>query len=312
MADNEIKTKKSNSIRYLTKEGFRSIHINRLMTLASVTVLMSCLVIIGAAFLLFLNINAVLDGIESQNVVMVFVNDEASVDEIKAVETDLMKIENVSTCELVTRDDAFEIVLDSLGQDADMLEGVTSDFLPDGYKITLKDLSLFDATISEVKEIENVLSVRENSALAEKLTDIRNSITYICLGIIILLFIVSLFIIANTIRISMYSRRLEISIMKAVGATNSFIRWPFLIEGMTIGLISAVVGEVVLYVLYTTVKNSLASMIVLFNSEIVPFGKYALVLFIAFAVIGIFTGSVGSAVSMGRYLKEQGSVIANE
>ena len=303
---------KVRSLRYLTKEGFRNIHVNRLMSIASVTVLLSCLVIIGGAFMIFLNINAVLDGIEHENVVMVFVNDNATEDETKIVGTQLSAIENVSQCEFVGKDDAYKIVLESMGTDASLLDGVTSDFLPDAYKLTLRDMSAFSETVAAVKNVQNVSTVRENSALADKLTEIRNSITYVCVGIIILLFLVALFIIANTVRITMFSRKLEISIMKAVGATNSFIRWPFIIEGMTLGLISALLAEGVLYVMYTAISNQFASMIVLFNSELVSFTDAFIPTLIAFVVIGIFTGTFGSGISMGKYLKEQGSVISIE
>ena len=303
---------KIGSINYLTKEGFRNIRVNKLMSLASVTVLMSCLVIIGAAFMIFLNIDAILDGVESQNVIMVFVEDEATDEETETVGKSLAEIANIAKCEFISNDEAFDMVLDSMGTDASLLEGVTGDFLPNGYKLTLADMSVFDETVAAVKQIDKVASVRENSALADKLTEIRNSVSYICVGIILLLFLVAVFIIANTVRITMFSRKLEISIMKAVGATNGFIRLPFIIEGMTLGIISALLGEGVLYVLYTAVSNQFASMIVLFNSDIVPFSQNAVLILVVFLAIGIFTGTFGSGVSMGKYLKEQGKVITIE
>lgn len=303
---------KSNSVRYLTKEGFRNIRVNSLMSLASVTVLMSCLVIIGSAFLLFLNISSMLDGVESQNVVMVFVQDAATQQQTEQLRLDIEAVPNIESCEFVSKDEGYRSILESMGQDAALLDGMDSSFLPDAYKVTMKDLSQFDVTVAQLKALNNIGTVRENSGLAEKLTEIRTSVTYICMGIIALLFVVAVFIIANTVRITMYSRRLEISIMKAVGATNRFIRWPFLIEGMTLGFISAVVAEVVLYVLYTIASNSLASVLVMFDSDIVPFSSGAGVIFVAFVVIGLFTGSFGSLVSMGKYLKEQGSVITLE
>lgn len=303
---------KAHSLGYLTKEGFRNIRVNRLMSLASVTVLLSCLVIIGGAFMIFLNINSVLDGIEHENVIMVFVKDEAGVADTEQVGRDLTAIDNVAVCEFIPKADAYKMVLDSMGTDASLLEGVTSDFLPDAYKLTLRDMSRFNETVASIKQVKNTGAIRENSALADKLTEIRNSITYVCVGIIVLLFLVALFIIANTVRITMFSRKLEISIMKAVGATNSFIRWPFIIEGMTLGLISACVAEGVLYVLYTAVSNQFASMIVLFDSDLVSFASAFAPTFIAFIIIGVFTGTFGSAISMGKYLKEQGSVISIE
>ena len=134
--------------------------------------------------------------------------------------------------------------------------------------------------------------------------------TYASVGVILLLFLVALFIIANTVRITMFSRRLEISIMKAVGATNNFIRWPFIVEGILIGILSAIISEGVLYLLYLFASVSFSSVLVLMNSTFVPFEQFGGWTFLAFVGIGVLTGVFGSLVSMGRYLKEQGSVVS--
>ena len=192
------------------------------------------------------------------------------------------------------------------------MDGMDSSFLPDAYRVTIGDLSRFKETVAGIRTLDNIISVRENSDLANRLTKVRDAVTYACIGMIVLLFIVAVFIIANTVRITMFSRRLEISIMKAVGATNNFIRWPFVIEGVILGVLSAAVAEGVLYLLYLLASVSFSSVFVIFNSSMVPFGAYALWLFLAFLVIGVFTGVFGSVISMGRYLKEQGSVVSVE
>ena len=301
---------KSGSLRYLTKEGFRYLFVNRLMSLASITVLMSCLVIIGVAAMIFFNINAILDSIEAQNIVMVFINSEATDEEIEALGEQLRNTENVANCEFVSHEEGFESVLQDLGDEASVLEGMDSSFLPDGYRVTVDDLSLFTQTVQTVQGYENVESVRENSDLAGRLTRVRDAVTYASIGVILLLFLVALFIIANTVRITMYSRRLEISIMKAVGATNNFIRWPFIVEGILLGILSAVVSEGVLYLLYLFASVSFSSVLVLMNSTFVPFEQFGGWIFLAFVGIGVLTGVFGSLVSMGRYLKEQGSVVS--
>ena len=181
--------------------------------------------------------------------------------------------------------------------------------MPNGFQVTISDMQYFGQTVSQISKIENVIHVRENSGLAEKLEKIRTAVTYVCLGIILLLFIVSLFIIANTIRISMYTRRLEISIMKAVGATNSFIRWPFLIEGISIGLISAIVGMAVLYLIYRFASDALLTIFGVFGGSLISFLDYALYLFIGFVVVSVITAGIGSIFSIRKYLKEQGSVV---
>lgn len=303
---------KYTSLKYLTKEGCRNIWVNRLMSLASVTVLMSCLVIIGSFVLVFLNISTVLDRVEAQNIVMVFVDDNISADDVSMLGKDIERIENVSSYELVPKEEAYKELLMSMGTDASVLEGVDEDFLPDAYKVTISDMALYNETVESLKGLDNILSVRQNSDLADKLLQIRQSITYISIGIILMLFFVALFIIANTVRITMFSRRLEISIMKAVGATNWFIRWPFLVEGVFLGVLSAFFSIGLLYVIYFVAEKSFEALLGVFESGIIPFSECALQLLGGFLVLGVFTGFFGSLVSMGRYLKEQGRVVKDE
>ncbi len=298
---------KGASLGYLTKEGFRNVWVNRLMSLASVTVLMACLVIIGLGAMLFFNINALLDKIESQNVIMVYIEDGTTDEQIDKLNKDIYGLGNIEDCIFVSKEEAFENSKKELGEDSALLVGMENP-MPDAYKVVISDMSLFKQTVSGLKGLENIETVRENSDVADKLIDIRHAVTIVIAGMVLLLFIVSLFIIANTIRITMFSRRLEISIMKAVGATNWFIRWPFMIEGIVIGIISSVVSFGVLAGLYYGVAYIFNDLLALFKP--VAFGQYAGYIFLLFALIGMFTGSVGSLFSMGRYLKEQGSVIS--
>lgn len=303
---------KGASLKYLTREGFRNMWVNRLMTLASVTVLLACLVIIGAGGMTFLNINALLDRVESQNVVMVFLEKEA--DDLSVSETgvNLKKIENIDLCEFIPKEDAFKEQIESLGGDSAIFEGIKENPLPDAYKVTLKDLSAFDATVEQIKQVPHVDTVRENSDLAEKLLSVRHAISAVSIGLFIMLFLVALFIIANTIRITMFSRKLEINIMKAVGATNGFIRWPFFVEGVLIGILSGVLSFGILWGVYALIVHFFSNAVTMFGFSFVPFTSYAWQILLLFLSIGIFTGGFGSMVSMNKYLKEQGSVVSNE
>ena len=303
--------KKNRNLRYLTREGIKNIGVNRLMSLASVTVLMSCLVMIGCAVLLYLNIDSLVQSIESQNVIMVFVNKRAGEAEENAVEASLGALENVREVRRVSKEEAYRSIQESLGDNAEFLERneVDESFLPLAFEVEVEDMQRFDQTVTDIWEIDNVLHVRENSDLAARLEKIRTAVTYVCIGIIALLFLVALFIIANTIRITMYTRRKEISIMKAVGATNSFIRWPFLIEGVTIGLLSAVLGMGVLYAIYYFAGDALLTIFGILNGKLVAFKDYALQIFAGFVGVSIVTAGIGSIFSIGKYLKEQGSVV---
>lgn len=301
---------KGASLKYLTKEGFRSVWVNKLMSLASIAVLMACLVIIGLGAMIFFNINALLDSVENQNVIVVFAENDATDEAVSIIGNKIKALDNVADCIFVPKDDALLAQRESMGADAALLDGLEKNPLPDAYKVVVKDMSQFSSTVTQLKSIDGIQRVRESSNVAEKLVKIRKAVTIISVGIVALLFIVSLFIISNTIRITMFSRKLEISIMKAVGATNWFIRWPFMIEGINLGVISCLVSFVVLIGIYSGIQYICAGLIDQF--KLVAFWDYAWYILGIFAAIGIFTGSVGSLISMGKYLKEQGGVISDE
>ena len=303
---------KGSSLKYLTREGFRNIWVKRLMTLASVTVLLACLVIIGVGAMAFFNIDALLDKVEAQNVVMVYVEMDSDDLTTSGVGVELQKMENIESCEFIPKEDAFRAQIESMGGDSAVFEGFTECPLPDAYKVTLKDLTQFSATVAQIKTLTGVSSVRENSDLASKLLSIRRAVTIVSIGLVAMLFLVALFIIANTIRITMFSRKLEINIMKAVGATNWFIRWPFLVEGVLIGIIASVLSLGVLWGLYELAAVSFSDLLLSLGFSFVPFTRYALQILGVFLGIGIFTGGFGSMISMNKYLKEQGSVVSNE
>ena len=303
---------KGASLGYLTREGFRNIWVNRLLSLATIVVLISCLIIVGSGSLIFLNINAVLDLIEGQNVVMVYVNDEADDYLTQSLGVQLEAHTNVMDVQFVPREEAFQRQIEAYGDKANLLEGLSPTILPDAYKVTVKDLEQFDATVSEIKVMDNVLQVRENSDLASKLASIRNAVTYISIGIVAILFFVSLFIVSNTIRITIYNRRLEISIMKAVGATNAFIRWPFMVEGILLGIFSAILALGMQYGVYTIAAIPLGNILSMLGGSVVSFFDYIWLIFGLFTFIGVVIGAFGSVISLNKYLKEHSNVVEND
>ena len=303
---------KNRNIRYLTHEGIKNIGINRLMSVASVAVLMSCLVIIGFAFLLFMNVDSLLEYVESQNVIMAFCETEATDDVVENTKKTLEAMDNIAICEFVSKEEAFEMVAGSFGDNAEILKNIDNTFLPDGFRLTVEDMKLFDETVAAVSSVDGVISVQQNSNLASTLEEIREAISFISIGVIVVLFIVSMFIIANTVRITMFSRKLEISIMKAVGATNWFIRWPFLVEGIVLGVISSVISFLVLALLYNLLAGPFGSIFGILGNTVVSFWDYAVIIFVGFLSVSVVTGGIGSLISMRRYLKEQGSVVLDE
>lgn len=297
---------------YLTREGFKNIWVNRFLSVATILVLVACLIIVGTGSLIFLNINSLLDLIEGQNVVMVYVQDEATDYETESLGLQLEGMTNIKKVEFVPREVAFESQKEQFGDKAALLEGLSAEILPDAYKVVVDDLSMFDSTVSKIRDLDSVLQVRENSDLAGKVETIRNAVSYISLGIVAILFLVSMFIVSNTIRITIYNRRLEISIMKAVGATNSFIRWPFLVEGMLLGVISAVVSLALLYLVYSIALIWFADLMSTLGGTPVEFLDYIWFFLAVFGFIGVVIGTTGSLISLNKYLKEHNNVVEND
>ena len=301
------------SIKYLTKEGFRNVWTNRMMSIASICVLMSCLVLIGTAGMIFLNIDSLLEKVEDENVIMVFAKEDTTDQQLDEMESQIKQIDNVGRVDFVPKEVAFEEQLATMGAaQAELFKNVSNDNpLPDAYKVTVDNLDLFDQTVEQLNNIENVDIIRENKDLAQKLVAIRQGITVISIVIVGVLFLISLFIISNTIRLTVYSRRLEISIMKSVGATNNFVRFPFIIEGMILGVMSGVLGLGLVWGLYQLAVSQFGDVLKTLNLEAVPFTEYALLMLGVFILIGIICGVGGSLVTMRKYLNKEGSEISN-
>jgi cell division transport system permease protein len=300
------------SFRYLIKEGFRNTWTNRMMSIASICVLLSCLVLIGSASMIFLNIDSLVERIEDENVIMVYIKDDTTDAQIEEMGKKITAMSNVDKLEFVSKEDAWAEQLSTMEDaQAKFFTEVSSDIpLPDAYKITVKDLALFNDTVKEVKALDNIDTVRENTELAKKLDAISHGISIIAIIIISVLFAISLFIISNTIKLTVYSRRLEISIMKSVGATNSFVRLPFVVEGMILGIVSGVVSLGVVWGVYVLAVNQFGSLFHSIGITPLNFADYALMMLGVFLAIGIVSGVGGSLITMRRYLNKEGSEIS--
>ena len=300
------------SFRYLFKEGFRNTWTNRMMSIASICVLMSCLVLIGCASMIFLNIESLLGRIEEENVVMVYIQDDTSDADIAAMDTQLKGLDNVKEVEFVPKEDAWADQLSTMEEaQAQFFTEISSDIpLPDAFKVTVDDLTYFDQTVSQIEQLDHIDTIRENKDLAEKLVTIRHGVEVISIVIVAVLLAISVFIISNTIKLTVYSRRLEISIMKSVGATNSFVRLPFVVEGMILGIISGVISLGLVWAFYEFAIHQFSDLLSSLQLDALNFADYALPMLGIFIAIGIVTGVGGALISMGRYLNREGSEIS--
>lgn len=302
----------SSSLNYLVKEGFRNIWSNRMMSIASICVLMSCLVLIGCASMIFLNIESLLGKMEEQNVIMVYIEDDTPDADIEAMGTSLKNMNNIKEVEFVSKESAWEEQLSTMEEaQAQFFTEISSDIpLPDAYKVTVDDLTYFDDTVNEIKQLKHIDTIRENKDLAEKLLTIRHGVEVISIIIVAVLLAISVFIISNTIKLTVYSRRLEISIMKSVGATNSFVRFPFVVEGMILGIISGIISLGLVWAFYEFAVKQFGDLLTSLQLEALNFADFALPMLGIFIGIGIITGVGGALISMGKYLNKEGSEIS--
>lgn len=291
------------SIRYLLREGFRNVWHNRFMSVASVGVLLACLILTGFSYLVFVNVGHMFDTIYEQNVVVAYADPGTTPDQLKGMEDRLNAITNIQKVEFMSRDDILQKYKDSFSPELfEELQGADNP-MQDAFVITLTDLAKFDATLWQIEQLEHVESVSSSGDIAETLTTVRNVVLLAGGWIIVLLLLVSLFIIANTIKLTVYARRLEIGIMKSVGATNAFIRTPFVVEGMVLGLLAGGLALGVTYFIYSRLEGMLS---ISAFTGLIPFTGLVWILAIGYLTAGLLTGVLGSAISISKYLKEEG------
>lgn len=297
------------SIKYLLKEGIRNVWVNRMMTFASIGVLVACLLMTGAASLFSMNLNMAMKALEEDNSVTVYMATDLPTLKSVQVGEEIKKLDNVESCEFVPKGEALEELMKSMGDDGSIFSSLLGDDNPlnDVFKVKMKDLSKYQATAKQISTLEGVYKVRDYSDVAEKLTSLDHLVTTAGFWIILILSLVSVFILSNTIRITMFSRRLEISVMKSVGATNAFVRVPFVVEGVLIGLLSGIVSSGLLALVYDKTLKTITGIVPFFQP--LPLGSVIGQIVLLFVVAGGLFGALGGGISIGRYLKEGGSSI---
>lgn len=315
---------KMTSIKYLIGEGFKNTWANRLMTIASVGVLMACMVIIGLAVLIAENVNMAIGNLEQQNVVMAYMKDKnwatleaekteypvkSEADALKICE-EIKKIANVDSVDFVSSEEGLKTLQETMSEGKEQSDKILDGDNPlsASAKITMTDMSIFDQTVEEISKIEGIYKIQSHSGLAETITAIKSGIGVAGAWIISILMVISLVIVSNTIRVTMYNRKLEISIMKAVGATDTFVRIPFVVEGVVIGLISALLAEGVLYFCYRVATETIIK--TLGTPDIIKYSDMAWILLALFSAIGLIAGVIGSVIMISKYLRKEGSEFA--
>ena len=290
---------------YLIKEGFKSTFKQKKMTSASIIIMCATMFIFGLFFVIGENVNSVITQIESQQGIQIFIEEDATDADIETLGNQIRAINGVNRVTFVSKEDALNSMKTTLG-DESLFEGWDEENpFPASYFVTLTDLSLNDEVQSQINKLDNVDEIESENTTINRLQSLANGIQITTVIILVLLIIISIFIISYTIKLTVHARRREISIMKYVGATNSFIRGPFIVEGIIIGVISAIITLVILGLAYNAVMGSIGDSILIqeMGFGLLSFSEMFYLVLTVYLVLGVGIGVLGSTISMRKYLK---------
>jgi len=291
---------KHSNINYLFAEGSKALFKHGFMSFAAICITVACLVIVCSFGLITYNLTLIVDEVQEQNRILVCINEDYTEAESKNVGSQINLIENVANAQFISRQQALESYI---GQaDESIFEGLSADTMRDQFSITLVDNGKVEETVAELREVPGVASIYYDPEIANAMTTIRDVLSVASISVTIVLMIVSLLIISNTIKLAMMDRREEIAIMKMVGATNAFIRFPFIIEGFFLGLFSSIISFFLEGVIYEAIRMSIESTSLDFI-HIIPYQSLILPMAVICIFIGFMVGILGSVFSIGRYLK---------
>ncbi len=295
---------KIRTVRYAFKQGFTGLWRNRGMSVASIGTVTASLIILGLVITLVLNINNAASAVQMQfDEIQVYLEEDLSIEEIDKLGQQIKNISGVSKVIYQSKEEALENYKESWGEEGYLLEGIDNT-LPNSYIIQMDNLELADNVVEDLGPLEGIDEIKYYKEIVDQLLNIANFVRTIGLAIILILILVAIFIISNTIKLTLNSRRQEIGIMKDVGATNWFIRWPFIIEGISLGFIGALISIVVVYYGYQYAFNIITSRFYLmFSTYIIPIDDMMERIMPIFIVLGVGVGALGSIFSLRRHLK---------
>ena len=285
---------------YLIREGFRSIGTHGFMSFATVTIIMACLIIMGSVTLLSLNIDKVIKDLENQNEVVAFVDESYTEESARALQGAIEGLDNISTVEFVSRTQAFDTFMQSYS--TDLAEGLDDQVLRDRYVIHLTDIARMAETKTALEGIEGVAKVKAHLDYARTFITVRNVVSVVSLALIVMLMFVSIFIMSNTIKLATFGRREEIAIMKMVGASNAFIRLPFVVEGLVLGILGGGLGFLAEWGIYELLTKKVVNSVAGSFLPVIPFDQIALPMFIAYMAVGVVIGAFGGVNAIRNYL----------
>ena len=291
---------------YLLGEGFRNVFHNKKSSGASLAIMCATMLIFGLFFMIIENLNNAVETLETQQGIQVFIQKTATDAQMEQIGEQIQAIDGVNKVTFVSKEDALNQTKEKLKDKQALIAGWDeSNPFKASYLVTLTDLKLSSQVQDEIKKIDNIDSIQSRDETINGLVAIANGVRIVSAVILTLLVLISIFIIGNTIKLTVHARRKEISIMKYVGATNNFIRWPFIVEGIIIGIISALLTILIIYGGYTVVVTKILNV---FNSinvtvSLLTFADMYKIILVVYMALGIGIGALGSSISMRKYLE---------
>lgn len=289
-------------IWYYIKEGIRSIFTHGLMSFAAVCMTVACLLIMGSFSLIAVNAGNILQDLEDENEFLAYVDESLSQNEARALQDEIEAIPNVSSVTFVTKEQALQDFI-AQQETAELFENTSAETLRDRYRIHVENIEQLQETADQVKQVNGIADVEASLEIADGFVMVRNVATAIAVILIVMLVVISVFIIANTIKLSTFTRREEIAIMKMCGATNAFVRWPFVFEGLILGLVGAVAAFFLQWGIYVLVGSAISGSDTISLITVLPFQPMALRVLGVFVLTGFVIGAGGSVLAIRKFLQ---------
>ncbi|SHH63967.1 cell division transport system permease protein [Sporobacter termitidis DSM 10068] len=287
---------------YYIREGVSGIFAHGFMSFASVCIIVACLIIMGSFSLLSFNVSSIIGQFEKDNVVIAYVSDSLSEDQARALQSQIEALPNVESAQFTTREEAMQ-KFEGNFTDKSLFENIDSSVFRHRFYVYMQDISLTEQTTNDIRGVSGIAEANSNLAVAQGFVTVRNIVRIVSFVLVAILLVISLFIMSNTIKLATFDRREEIAIMKMVGATNGFIRWPFVFQGFILGLAGALVAFIAQWILYTVFANMLLKSNAMSFITAVPFSSVAIPMFAVFIALGFGVGVAGSAMAIKNYLR---------
>ena len=289
-------------VRYFAHEGLSNMFSHGFMSFAAIGITVACLLIMGTFTLVAVNANELLRDLEQENEILAYVDDSYTEEQAKALQSKLEAVPNVASAKFISKEEAMESFAEQY-PDESLFQDLDPEIFRDRFAIKITDLHQLSQTAEQVKAVSGIAKVNAYEEIAGGFITVRNVATVVCVALIAILFVVSVFIISNTIKLTTFDRREEIAIMRMVGATNGFIRWPFVYEGFLLGFLSAAIAFFLQWGLYAAVAQGVDTNDTLQLIHIIPFQQLWPAVAGIFAAAGIVIGVGGSLSAIRKFLQ---------